>query len=85
MNVVGHNLARNAARNHALSAKQLLCIGLHWLGNGGQYHGVGDMHGVHKSTVCRALHNVVDAVSRTLFPRVVDWPENIVEVVWNFH
>ncbi|XP_054259674.1 putative nuclease HARBI1 [Macrosteles quadrilineatus] len=55
------------------------------MGNGSQYHGLSDMHGVHKSTVCRAVHNFVRAVNNTLFPRVVDWPDDIVQVVQGFH
>jgi hypothetical protein len=39
------------------------------------------MHGVNKATVCRAIKNVVNVVNRTLFNRVVSWPENIEEEI----
>jgi hypothetical protein len=31
-------------RSQALNEKQFLQIALHWLGSGGHYHSVGDMH-----------------------------------------
>jgi hypothetical protein len=39
------------------------------------------MHWVNKATVCRAIKNVVNVVNRTLFNRVVSWPENIEEEI----
>lgn len=82
---IGFRLSRTTARNHSLSSKQVLCTALHWLGNGGQYHGVADMHGVSKSTVCRALHQVVSIVNEVLFPEFVSWPLNVVNVVQEFY
>ncbi|XP_054259823.1 putative nuclease HARBI1 [Macrosteles quadrilineatus] len=85
LEIICPNLESETARNHALTSKQVVCIGLHWMGNGSQYHGLSDMHGVHKSTVCRAVHSFVRTVNNTLFPRVVDWPYDIVKVVKGFH
>lgn len=55
------------------------------MGNGGQYHAVGDMHGVSKSTVCRVVHSVVNAINTLKFPTVVDCPEDVGQVVQRFH
>ena len=49
-------------------------MALRWLGNGSQYNGIGDMHGVSKATVCRSVQAVVNAVNTHLFPKLVDWP-----------
>lgn len=43
---IGHHLEHPTGKSGALRAKQQLCIALHWLGSGCQYHAVGDMHGV---------------------------------------
>uniref|UniRef100_A0A8D8RJB0 Nuclease HARBI1 n=1 Tax=Cacopsylla melanoneura TaxID=428564 RepID=A0A8D8RJB0_9HEMI len=45
------------------------------MGNGSQYHGIGAMHGIAKSSVCRQLHEVVAAICDDLFLREVCWPE----------
>jgi hypothetical protein len=50
---IGLKLSHKTERNKALTPQQQLLTTLHWLSNGGQYHGVGDMHGLGKATVCR--------------------------------
>jgi hypothetical protein len=57
---------------------------LHWLGNGGQYHGIADIHGISKSTVCRTVHSVVMVVNEIKFPVIVNWPENKQQVIQDF-
>lgn len=78
---IGVQIEHPTRKGGALSPKQQLCITLHWLGSGSQYHTIADMHGIHKSTVCRSIKNVVHAVNTLLFNRVVTWPENIENVV----
>lgn len=82
---IGHRLHRETNRSRALSEKLQLCVALHWFGNGGQYHGISDMHGISKASVCRAVHAVVNAVNEVKFPVVVNWPANIMQVVTKFH
>lgn len=82
---LGPQLFRPTHRSQALSVKLQLCVALHWLGSGGQYHTVADMHGVSKASVCRAVHNVVDAVNAVLFNRVVRWPSDMNAVISKFH
>lgn len=67
-------------KNMALTPAEQLLVALHWMGNGGAYHGVGDMHGVSKSTVCRVVHRVVDAIVEHLFQDVVRWPDNVDDI-----
>lgn len=52
---LGPALRHRTERNHALSARFCVLVALHWLRNGGQYHALGDMHGVSKATVCRIV------------------------------
>jgi len=52
LSVGGPFLHRETERSRAASEKQLLQIALYWLGTGGQYHAVGDMHGVSKDSAC---------------------------------
>lgn len=40
VNEIGHLLYHPTNRSHALSVKFQVMITLHWLGNGGQYHGI---------------------------------------------
>src|SRR5436305_259038 len=46
------------------------------MGNGGQYHGVADMHEVDKSTICRNVHRVVTVINLKLFGDQISWPTN---------
>ncbi|KAB7495558.1 hypothetical protein Anas_05374 [Armadillidium nasatum] len=45
----------------------------------------GDMHGINKSTVCRAVANVVRVINRHLFNKIISWPANIGEVLEKFY
>lgn len=74
---VGADLARTTQRNHALTSRQQILIALHWLGNGGQYHGIAAMHGISKATVCRVVFRVSRAVVNRLLRRIVRWPNNV--------
>jgi hypothetical protein len=66
----------NSEKNMALTPMQQLLVALHFLGNGGAYHGVSDMHGVSKSTVCRVVNRVVNSIVEHLFQDVVRWPDD---------
>lgn len=76
LNAIGPTIDHRSHINHALVPKQQLLLALHFFGNGSQYHGVGDMHGIHKSTVCRVVNRVSRAIHRILFPVYVRWPNN---------
>ncbi|KAJ4425616.1 hypothetical protein ANN_27812 [Periplaneta americana] len=82
---ISHFLYKPTLRNRALSPKEQLCIALNWFGNGGQYHAVGDMHGVSSASVCRVVHHVTEAINEVMFPKVVDWPEDVYSVVTKFY
>jgi hypothetical protein len=73
---IGGAIKHKTDMNQALSPQQQLLTTLHWYGNGAQYHGVADMHGVSQSTVCRAVHRVTEAIVNLLFDKVVTWPED---------
>jgi len=64
----------NSEKNMALNPLQQLLVTLHWLGNAGAYHGVADMHGISKSTVCRIVRRVIGFVVEHIFQTIVDWP-----------
>jgi len=72
---IGYRLL-NSDRSYALGPDQQLLVTLHWMGNDGQYHGVADMHGISKATVCRLLHRVIQAIIDIIFREVVVWPIN---------
>lgn len=71
-------------KNMALTPRQQLLVALHWLGNGSQYHGIGDMHGVSKSTVCRSLKRVVNAIVDLLFQEIVRFPDETSDLAYKF-
>jgi len=63
--------------------KQVL-ITLHFLGNGGQYHGLSDMHGVSTATICRCVHRVVNAIIAVMFNQIITWPINSMDDATEF-
>jgi len=71
-------------KNMALNPNQQLLVALHWLGNGSAYHGIADMQGTSKSTVCRVLERVVIATVDYLFQDVVRWPDNVGNIAADF-
>ncbi|KAG5896331.1 hypothetical protein JTB14_030534 [Gonioctena quinquepunctata] len=82
---IGPAIANHTSRWYGLSPLQKLLIAMHWFGNGGQYHGVCDMPGVSKMTVCRCVHEVVAAVNEIEFDAIIRWPNNTANVVERFH
>lgn len=76
LNVIGPIIKHKTNLNKALSPKQQLLSALHFFGTGSQYHAVSDMHGIHKSTVCRSVNRVSYAIIRELFHVYVRWPTN---------
>lgn len=76
-------LLHDTFRNNALTPQMQLLAALHFVGNGGQYHGIADMHGLSKSTICRCVRRVSEAIVNTLMGRFVKWPENNAENIAN--
>jgi hypothetical protein len=76
LGVIGEAIKHKTDLNQALSPQEQLLTALHWYGNGAQYHGVADMHGVSQSTVCRVVQRVTDAIVNLLFDKIVTWPED---------
>lgn len=81
---LGPHLNHPTNKSGALSAKQQLCIALHWLGSGSAYHVISDAHGVSKAAVCRSIHSVVETVVNVKFPQIVDFPNNLQETAMGF-
>lgn len=81
ISAIGPGLERLTERNQALSSKLMILVTLHWMGTGAQYHAVADMHGISKSSVCRAVNSIV----QEMFPDLVKWPENMDRVVERFY
>ncbi|KAF2891217.1 hypothetical protein ILUMI_14956 [Ignelater luminosus] len=73
LQVIGGDLQHNTERNRTLTPQQQLLTALNWLGNGAQYHGVADIHGLHKSTVQRCVQNVCQKIVTKLFPEEIRW------------
>lgn len=76
LNAIAFRIDHRSHMNHALNPKQQILVALHFFGNGSQYHSVGDMHGIHKSTVCRIVNRVSRAILQILFPEYVRWPNS---------
>ncbi|XP_021958890.1 putative nuclease HARBI1 [Folsomia candida] len=60
----------------SLNPREQILLALHWMGNGEPYHGLGDMHGVSKSTVCRVVDRVVTVTVNHFLQDVVRWPDD---------
>lgn len=74
LNAIGRQIDHISHMNFALNPKEQILVALHFFGNGSQYHSIGDMHGIHKSTVCRIVNRVAWTIVRVLFPMYVRWP-----------
>jgi len=76
----------NATKNtlYALTPPQQLLTALHWFGNGGYYHGVADMHGISKATVCVNVGRLVDVIVDHHFQQIVRFPPNMSNVASEF-
>lgn len=85
LNVIGPHIKHKTKRNKALSPKQQLLVALHFFGNGSQFHGIGDMHGIDASTVCRTTKRVVKALLNTLFQKFVRWPNHTADIDGRFY
>ncbi len=85
LSFIGDKIKHRTTKNKALSPTQQLLTALHWYGNGSQYHGAADMHGISKSTVCRVLKRVTAAIVDTMFQKFVKWPENPIQVAADFY
>lgn len=81
---IGPRIDYKTNKNHALNPKQQILVALHFYGNGSQYHSIGDMHGIHKSTVCRIVNRVSRTIVRILFPKYVRWPNNCAHISGGF-
>src|SRR5271154_3470311 len=77
---IGPLIQHPTTKNRALNPEKQILIALHFLGNGCQYHGISDMHGVSTATVCRTVNRFVDAIVNNLFRSVVKWPENSLQI-----
>lgn len=85
LRLIADDLLHDTFRNRALSPQEQLLTALHFLGNGSQYHSIGDMHGISKATVCRVIHKVSTIIVRRLFPQKVRWPsENLDSIPLKF-
>lgn len=82
---IGPTLANKTVRWHGMTPPQKTLIALYWLGKRGQYHGVCDMHGVSKMTVCRCVHDTVNAVNEIKFDKIVSWLYNKLDFIQGFH
>lgn len=72
--------------NQSLSPHKQLLIALHFVGNGGQYHGKGDMHGLSKATVCRCANRVANVIVDKLLGAHVRLPTvNTEKIAEDFH
>lgn len=72
--------------NQSPSPQEQLLIALHFVGNGAQYHGISDMHGLSKATVCHFVNKVANVIVNKLFGAHVRWPnQNTEKIAEDFH
>lgn len=81
LRLIGVELSHATFRNHALSPQMQFLAALHFVGNGSQYHGIADMHGLSKASVCRVVHKVATVIIRNLFLQHVRWPNVNAETI----
>lgn len=79
--LVNGRLDRPTNQGKPLLTEQRLMVFLHWIGTNSFYHEIADQHSIHKSTVCRIVHEVSDLLFelRNDFLRWPDDPEVVAE------
>lgn len=85
LTTIGPHIDHRTNKNRALHPREQILVALHFYGNGSQYHSIGDIHGIHKSTVCRIINRVSRSVIRRLFQQYVRWPNNCAHISGKFH
>ena len=76
---IGGQLSYPTNRNHCLSAEQQLKLTLRFMASNGFYTLVGDAHGVHQLTVCRAVKRTTNLLVEKYFDSLFKWPRNLNE------
>lgn len=76
LNVIGPRIAHGSGRNQALSERQQLLLTLRFLASNSHFGVLADAHGIDKSTVSRAVHRVVDAIT-DLLGDTIKFPDDV--------
>lgn len=84
LNRIGYLIAHPTELNHALSPREQLLTVLRFLGTNAPYHSVCNMQGPNKSTVCRTLFRVVNALDETIFGEIVRFPTHCAQIPIEF-
>ena len=71
---IAPNLEYTSHRNNALTPEQQFLITLRYFASNSHFQILGHAHGMHKSTVCRAIQRTIKALVDTFFQSVVSWP-----------
>lgn len=85
INRLGPVLTRHTNRSQPMTVSLMLQTALHFLGTGAQYHAISDMSGISKASVCRAVHDVIEAVVHALLAEFVQWPIDMQNVTKNLY
>ena len=64
LGLLGDDLDHPTSRNHALPAVLQLLTALNFFATGAVFDSVASMHGIHRSSVSRSVHNVAEALCR---------------------
>ena len=62
--LIGDDLDHDTDRSHELSSTLQILIALNFFGTGAVFDSVATMHGMHRSSVSRSVHNVASALCR---------------------
>lgn len=62
---IGGQLAYDSQRNNPLTPQQQLLFTLRWYASNAAYNVIADAHGPHKSTLCRTIRRVTQAINST--------------------
>jgi hypothetical protein len=82
--LLGDDLNRTTRRSHSLPTSLQVLIGIRYFATGTFQQGNADIHGVHRTTVCKVIHQVTEAICGKVhlfikFPREVGETQRIKE------
>lgn len=69
------HLQKSSPVREASSPQHRLAVMLYFLATTAEYHTIGYLFGIHKSTVCVIVHEVCELINEMLFPTVVKFSE----------
>lgn len=72
-----NKLNRMWKRRQELTIEKKVAVALYYLASCAEYRVIGNQFGIHKTTVCKVIHNFLEMMSKYITPKVIKFPDEI--------